>query len=186
MTSTSAPPAKHFRLTPTEIRVAEQLVAGRSNSHAAAALGMKPETFKGHLSKIGEKVQVPTSRPARAHAILLSGQVAPPTTSANRPQLTEDDQLLLTAAAEHSTTAGIARAAGMSPKTVRRKLAALVTRTGADNLTHLVGLSHYWGYLGARQPAAPSTEHCAHQSQPCEVSASARPHAAGQTCGGAT
>ncbi|MGW7199400.1 helix-turn-helix transcriptional regulator [Streptomyces chryseus] len=158
-TSASIPADQRLRLTPTELRVAERLVAGQSNAEAAAALGMQPETFKSHLSKIGEKVQVPTSRPARAHAILMNGQVPPPTTSANRPPLTDADQLLLTAAAEHSTTEGIAQAASVSAKTVRRKLAALVTTTGADNLTHLVGLGHYWGYLGTRQPATGSDVH---------------------------
>ncbi|OEJ56728.1 hypothetical protein BGM19_00280 [Streptomyces agglomeratus] len=158
ITSTSTSADQRLRLTPTEVRVAERLVAGQSNAEAAAALGMQPETFRSHLSKIGEKFQVPSSRPARAHAILMSGQVPPPTTSANRPPLTEDDRLLLTAAAEHSTTEGIAQAVSASPKTARRKLAALVTTTGADNLTHLVGLSHYWGYLGPRQPLAATDE----------------------------
>lgn len=153
MTPSFVSAAEHTRLTPAEVRVAEQMVTGQSNVEAAQALHMQPSTFRRHLTKIGWKFQV-TSRPARAHAVLNSGQVAPPATSLERPDLSEEDLRLLTAVAEHSENPDIARAASVHRAEVRSKVAGLVKKVEADNPTHLVGLAHSWGLIGSGRTAA--------------------------------
>lgn len=155
MTVSSVSAADHTLMTPTEMRVAEQLVTGQSNDQAAEALGMQPGTFRRHLTRIGWKLQA-TSRPARAHAVLNSGQIDPPITSLERPSLCEDDLLLLKAVAEHSENQDIARTARIHRTEVRAKLAGLVKKTGADNATHLVGLAHAWGILGDTSNSQPA------------------------------
>jgi len=54
----SGRPSRSGALTPTEIRVAEVVVAGRSNAEAARELFMSPKTVEWNLSKIYKKLHV--------------------------------------------------------------------------------------------------------------------------------
>ncbi|MET7490297.1 LuxR C-terminal-related transcriptional regulator [Streptomyces sp. NPDC005538] len=146
------PTATEFtQLTPSEKRVAEVLVTGASNVQGASDLDMSTRTFAGHVGSIGRKFQITSraGRAARVHAVLASGQVAPPTTPAAVPEFTRAEQRLLRALATHPETHDIARAAGIPPAEVRPQIKKLVAKSGADNDTHLIGLSHAWGLLGA-------------------------------------
>ncbi|MFM9540103.1 hypothetical protein [Streptomyces turgidiscabies] len=113
---------------------------------------MSSNTYAGHLVRIGRKFQITgrDSRPARAHAVLASGQIAPPPAPAHAPEFTLAELRFLRALAEHPETRDIARAARIAQAEVRPWTKALVAKSGADNETHLVGLGHAWGLLGAR------------------------------------
>jgi DNA-binding NarL/FixJ family response regulator len=139
------------QLTPTEKLVAEALITGASNAQGADDLSMSTGTFAAHVSSIGRKFQVTSrkGRAARAHAVLASGQVAPPAAPAVAPDFTHAEQRLLRALAEHPETHDIARAAGIPQADVRPQIRELVAKAGADNDTHLIGLGHAWGLLGA-------------------------------------
>ncbi|WP_164662335.1 LuxR C-terminal-related transcriptional regulator [Streptomyces sp. S1D4-20] len=139
--------AERTRLTPTEKRVAERLVAGCSNEEGARELDMTSSSFSGHLSSIGRKFRV-AARAARAHAVLTSGQVPPPSATAPAPDFDATERQLLDALAEQSTTYAIAQASGLAPADVREQIEILVTKASAANDTHLVGLCHAWGLLG--------------------------------------
>ncbi|MFI0220465.1 LuxR C-terminal-related transcriptional regulator [Streptomyces lydicus] len=147
MVATLRSAAELTRLTPAEQRVGEQLVTGRSNVQAAGELSMSPGTFSRHLGNIGRKFHI-TARHARAHAVLTSGQVAPPAAPEPAPVLTGTERQLLRAFAEHSDIDDIARAAGIAKADVRPLIKKLVDKAGADNNTHLIGLAHAWGLLG--------------------------------------
>ena len=54
----SGRPSRSGALTPTEIRVAEVVVAGRSNAEAARELFMSSKTVEWNLSKIYKKLHV--------------------------------------------------------------------------------------------------------------------------------
>lgn len=144
--------AEFTRLTPAERRVAEVLVTGASNIQGAQNLGMSSSTYAGHLGSISRKFQIAsrTGRPARAHAVLASGQIAPPPASAHAPEFTLAELQLLRALAQHPETRDIARAARVHEAEVRPRIKALVAKSAADNETHLVGLGHAWGLLGPR------------------------------------
>jgi len=144
------------RLTPAEKKVAERLVAGASNIRGARDLSMSTSTFAGHVASIGRKFQITsrTGRPARAHAVLASKQVAPPPAPPRVPDFTPDDLRLLRALAEHPETHDIARATGIALADVRPRIADLVAKAEADNETHLVGLGHAWGLLGVEPSGA--------------------------------
>jgi DNA-binding NarL/FixJ family response regulator len=138
------------QLTPAEKRVAESLVTGASNAQGAQDLNMSTSTFIGHVANIGRKFQITgrTGRPARAHAVLASKQVAPPPAPTSIPDFTPADLRLLRALAAHPETHDIARAAEIAPADVRPQIADLVAKAGAANDTHLIGLGHAWGLLG--------------------------------------
>lgn len=137
-------------LTLTEKLVAEALITGVSNAQGADDLGMSTGTFAAHVSSIGRKFQVTSrqGRAARAHAVLASGQIAPPQAPSVVPDFTRDERRLLRAVAEHPETHDIARAAGIPPADVRHRIRELVDKAGADNDTHLIGLGHAWRLLG--------------------------------------
>lgn len=139
------------QLTPAEKRVAERLVAGVSNIQGAQELGMCTGTFARHVASIGRKFQITSrsGRPARAHAVLDSEQVAPPAAPATVPRLTAADLRLLRAFAKYPETPDIAHAAGIAHAEVRPQIKKLVAEAGADNETHLIGLAHAWNLLGA-------------------------------------
>ncbi|MFJ8752165.1 LuxR C-terminal-related transcriptional regulator [Streptomyces sp. NPDC102441] len=148
------------RLTPAEKRVAEHLVAGTSNIQGAQDLGMSAATFAGHLASIGRKFQITNGRlgrPARAHAVLASEQVAPPQAPATVPDFTPAELRLLCAFAKYPEIHDITRATGIAQAEVRPHIKALVTKAGADNDTHLIGLGHAWGFLGECPTASDST-----------------------------
>jgi DNA-binding CsgD family transcriptional regulator len=138
------------QLTPAEKRVAERLVAGASNIQGAQELGMSTTTFAGHVASIGRKFQITSrsGRAARAHAVLASKQIAPPSAPAQAPRLTAADLRLLRAIAKYPETPDIALAAGIAQADVRSQIKNLVAEVGADNETHLIGLAHAWGLLG--------------------------------------
>ncbi|MEU0215045.1 LuxR C-terminal-related transcriptional regulator [Streptomyces sp. NPDC006265] len=148
------------QLTPAEKRVAALLVTGASNLQGAQSLGMSTSTYAGHLGSISRKFQITSrvGRPARAHAVLASGQVAPPPAPAQAPEFTLGERRLLRALAEHPETHDIARAARVPEAEVRPWIRALVAKAGADNDTHLVGLGHAWGLLGARGGESASSD----------------------------
>ncbi|MEV8333862.1 LuxR C-terminal-related transcriptional regulator [Streptomyces niveus] len=147
------------QLTPAEKRVAELLVAGASNAQGGRDLGMSTTTFAGHVGNIGRKFQITSrlGRPARAHAVLDSGQIAPPAAPAAVPEFTPAELRLLRAFAKYPETHDIAHAAGIAQADVRPQIKELVAKAGADNETHLIGLSHAWELLGAEPNETSST-----------------------------
>jgi len=50
--------AGHYRLSPRELEVVEQVLRGHSNQTIADAIGVKTETVKKHLTRIFDKVGV--------------------------------------------------------------------------------------------------------------------------------
>ncbi|QDN54242.1 hypothetical protein [Streptomyces sp. S1D4-20] len=139
------------QLTPAEKRVAEVLVTGASNIQGAQDLKMRTSTFAIHVGSIGRKFHITgkAGRPARAHAVLASGQVEPPPAPADVPEFTSAELQLLQALAEHAETEDIRKAADVAVTAdVRPLIGKLVDRAGADNDTHLIGLGHAWGLLG--------------------------------------
>ncbi|MFD5079629.1 LuxR C-terminal-related transcriptional regulator [Streptomyces sp. NPDC058371] len=146
------------QLTRAEKRVAEVLLTGASNIQGAQDLGMSTSTFAGHVGSIGRKFQITsrTGRPARAHAVLVSGQIDPPPARADSPEFTLAERRLLQALALHPETHDIARLARLPEAEVRPSIKVLVAKAGADNDTHLIGLCHAWGFLGARDSKSAS------------------------------
>ncbi|MET9879152.1 helix-turn-helix transcriptional regulator [Actinacidiphila glaucinigra] len=132
------------RLRPAELCVAQYLVRGLTNLEIAAELGTSPATVNGHLGTIGRRFHA-SSRPARAHAVLASGQVRASAATVPPAWFTEADKRLLSALAIHDDTYAIAHAAGIAPASTRRRIRDLVTKASADNDTHLIGLAHTWG-----------------------------------------
>ncbi|MEV5043571.1 LuxR C-terminal-related transcriptional regulator [Streptomyces griseoincarnatus] len=172
------------QLTPSEKRAAGQLVAGASNAEGAQALGISTTTFTGHIVAIGKKFGITSrsGRPARAHAVLASGQVPPPPAPERIPDFTERDLRLLRALAEHPETHDIARAVEIAPADVRPMIADLVDKAGAANDTHLIGLGHAWGLLntGPAQLAGTTPFHAAYRT----LQASRSPRGATPTTAG--
>ncbi|MEV4333612.1 helix-turn-helix transcriptional regulator [Streptomyces sp. NPDC049597] len=148
--SARPPSASTFvRLTPTQVLVMEHIAAGATNSEAAAALGLKQGTLEGHLRQIGNKTGV-SSRPARVHAALNTGQAKPPSAPQERPDFSPDELLLLYAVAMRSSREEIATAAGGLPQsTVHPRIRNLVKKAGAKDAAHLIGLAHAWELLGS-------------------------------------
>ncbi|MGZ2358483.1 LuxR C-terminal-related transcriptional regulator [Streptomyces sp. 372A] len=147
------------QLTPAEKRVAEHLVAGASNAEGAQSLGISTTTFTSYTVAIGKKFGITgrRSRPARAHAVLASGQVPAPPAPKRIPKFSERDLRLLRALAENAETYDIARAAEVAPADVYPLIAELVDKAKALNATHLVGLGHAWGLLDISRARSGST-----------------------------
>ncbi|MFD7898990.1 LuxR C-terminal-related transcriptional regulator [Streptomyces sp. NPDC059743] len=143
-------------LTPTQQRVVEKIAAGLSNQQAATELGMKTGTLAGHVMSIGHKFGV-TSRPAKVHAALASGQACAPDAPATVPDFTEDELRLLHAVATCSENDEIAAAARIAPVLVTTRIRDLVERAGALNSSHLIGLAHAWKLLSTRTALEPGT-----------------------------
>ncbi|MEU5839757.1 LuxR C-terminal-related transcriptional regulator [Streptomyces diacarni] len=149
MTPTYRSAAPTTPLTPTEIRVIEQLAAGATIEEVAQALNALPATVSRHMSQVGWKVRT-ASRPARIHIALATGEAKPPTTSLPRPEFSPDEQRLLLALAQHAVRTDIARAAHVHPSSLRTRVTALLRRAGASNTAHLIGLAHAWGFLESK------------------------------------
>ena len=132
------------RLTATQQRVAERIAAGQSNREAAAALGMRTGTLSRHVTSIGYRFSV-SSRPAKVHVAIDSGQIQAPACPGEAPDFTEADLSLLRAVAVHSEIEQIAASARISPPAVKSRLQDLVKKAAARNSAHLVGLGHAWG-----------------------------------------
>ncbi|MQS17336.1 helix-turn-helix transcriptional regulator [Streptomyces kaniharaensis] len=144
-------------LTRTQKSVAGMIAAGLSNQQAAAALGIKAGTLNQHVMSIGYRFGV-TSRPAKVHAALASGQAPAPEAPHTAPDFTAEELLLLHALATHSENEEIAAAAHLALALVTSRIRDLVEKAGALNPSHLVGLAHTWQLLGtdtATQPGAP-------------------------------
>ncbi|MEU0942303.1 hypothetical protein ABZ379_05820 [Streptomyces canus] len=133
-------------LTPKELDVATQLVAGASNEEGGIALGITPGAFSGHLGRIGAKFGA-FSRPERAHALLSTGQVPPPPAPSPAPPFDATELRLIHALAKHSDPVRIASAAGIAKSEVRALAEAVATKAKAKNTTHLIGLCHTWKLL---------------------------------------
>jgi DNA-binding CsgD family transcriptional regulator len=76
----SGRPARSAELTPTERRVAELVVAGRTNSETAAALFVSRHTVEGHLSRIYTKLGV-RSRTELAHRLAITASLSADTST---------------------------------------------------------------------------------------------------------
>lgn len=135
-------------LTPTEKRVAEKIAAGLSNQEAAAELRMQPGTLGRHIMNIGLKFGV-SSRPAKVHAALASGQAPASEAPDTVPDFTEDELLLLRAVATKSDNDEIAAAARIAPALVTTRIRNLANKAGALNSSHLVGIAHAWQLLNS-------------------------------------
>jgi DNA-binding CsgD family transcriptional regulator len=143
-------------LTPTEKRVAEKIAAGLSNQEAAAELGMQPGTLGRHVMSIGLRFGV-SSRPAKVHAALASGQAPTPEAPDTVPAFTEDELLLLRAVATKSDNDEIAAAARIAPALVTTRIRDLADKAGALNSSHLVGMAHAWQLLDSETTTKPDT-----------------------------
>lgn len=73
----------------------------------------------------------------------------PPSPPADIPDFTSADRQLLRALAAHSENEQISAAGGIALAFVNRHVKDLVKRAGALSSSHLVGLGHTWGLLGA-------------------------------------
>lgn len=134
-------------LTPTQVRVLEQIAAGATPTEAARALGIARTTCTGHLSSIKNKLG--PSQAHWVHAAISSGQIQPPAPTTTAPELTEPEVRLLRAVARHSASEHIARAAELALADVRPQIEDLVRRADTKTPAHLVGLAHSWGLLAA-------------------------------------
>ncbi|WP_371792986.1 LuxR C-terminal-related transcriptional regulator [Streptomyces sp. NBC_01471] len=158
MTTTITP------LTPAQKRAAELVIQGLSNSEIAIEGCLSPDTVIFHITCMRQKLNCPphASRPVLAHALLLHRQVPTPSIPASRRKFTpnEDQQKLLKAIAEHSKTAGIARAAGIAPAgiapaDVKSLTKNLLSAAGVANSTQLVAWGHAMDLLGTNGQNAP-------------------------------
>ncbi|MGQ0672474.1 MAG: helix-turn-helix transcriptional regulator [Hyphomicrobium sp.] len=69
--------ARHFELTPSETRVLEEVIWGKSRKQAAAALGVTDSTVKSHLEKLYAK----TGTSGRSHLFQLVTNLSWPVTA---------------------------------------------------------------------------------------------------------
>ncbi|WEH37870.1 LuxR C-terminal-related transcriptional regulator (plasmid) [Streptomyces sp. AM 4-1-1] len=148
-------------ITPAQKRIAERLVRGRTNSEIAAEGHLSGATVTSHIRGMRRSLRCPprSSRPVLAHALLLHRQVPVPSLSVVRPSFAadEDQRRLLTALAEHSALADIAKAAKITPADVKASTEDLVRAAGVANATQLVGWGHALGLLGADAEVVPSS-----------------------------
>ncbi|MFI1929232.1 DNA-binding protein [Streptomyces sp. NPDC020330] len=139
-------------LNPAQLRVAQQLVDGRSAREIAEMSGLSIETIREYVRVIRQSLHCPPRcKPhVLVHFVLAAGQVTPPTTERPPPVLNEAQGLLLRAVAEHSASRDVALAARIAPADLRSALGELLDKTGTDDVTQLVVLAHAWGLLDAR------------------------------------
>ncbi|WP_257138181.1 DNA-binding protein [Streptomyces sp. wa1071] len=139
-------------LNPAQHRVAQQLVDGLSTREIAARNGLSIETIREYVRVIRQSLHCPPRCKPQVlvHFVLAAEQVTPPATERPAPVLNEAQGLLLRAVAEHSAPRDVALAARIAPADLRTALGELLDTTGADTVTQLVVLAHWWGLLGAR------------------------------------
>ncbi|MFF2506332.1 DNA-binding protein [Streptomyces sp. NPDC058067] len=138
-------------LKPTLQRVAQHLVDGLTPQDIATRTGLSDHTIRQYIRDIRQSVHCPPRcKPTvLTHLLVVAQQVTPPTTDRPTPELNPEQQLLLQALAEHSTSRDIAFAAKIAPADARSALDGLLDKTGAASAAQLVVLAHAWGLLGA-------------------------------------
>lgn len=143
-------------LTPTEIRVLEQLAQGCDTAEAAGKLKISVGTFNGHVGSIGRKLHVGT-RAAKVHAAIVTGELPRPARVEPPGDFDPDDVKLWRAVATRSRPQEIADAAGLSRASTREAIRDLMQRAGATSEAHLVVLGHAYGAIstsnGSETPA---------------------------------
>ncbi|MFF4020667.1 hypothetical protein [Streptomyces sp. NPDC001843] len=113
---------------------------------------------------IGLKFGV-SSRPAKVHAALASGQAPAPEAPDTVPAFTEDELLLVRGVATKSDSDEMAAAARIAPALVTTRIRHLAVKAGALNSSHLVGMAHAWQLLHSATTPKPDTS--ASPSPPC-------------------
>ncbi|HEX5534305.1 MAG TPA: LuxR C-terminal-related transcriptional regulator [Actinomycetales bacterium] len=149
-------PAPTTPLTPAERRVAEHLVRGLAPREIAVETGLSAATIRQYIREMREKLHCPPRcpLPVLVHLLLVSGETAPLSTDKPAPDLSPDEQRLLRAVAEQSTTVDVALAARIAPADYRSALDALLAATETADAAELVALAHAWNLLGTGQNAA--------------------------------
>ncbi|MFD6967871.1 LuxR C-terminal-related transcriptional regulator [Streptomyces sp. NPDC059949] len=144
---------KRLQITPAQKRVAHHVVRGASNAEICAQLHLSESTVRSHIKKGSKILGCPTrsSRAVYVHALLTHQQVLPPPAPRPGTQLTEPEQKILRAVAEHSRIDEIATAAGIHRDDVRLEITALRDKTGAVDDAHLVSIGHSLGNLAPAQ-----------------------------------
>ncbi|RKT08214.1 regulatory LuxR family protein [Streptomyces sp. 3211.6] len=138
------------QLSEAELRVAQYIPYGWSNSRIALELHLGENTIATHVRRIRRRFGVVgVSRAVLADVLLTAGGVQPPTSfwRIPAPQLTFAELLLLGAIARHTRVRDIAHAAGIPRADVHGNVTALTRRSRAVDPVHLVGLSHGWQLL---------------------------------------
>lgn len=149
-TPASSPPITPLK--PAQQSIARHLVNGLDLRDIAAETGLTANTIRQYVYEIRRSVHCPPRcrPPVLVHLLLLSQQVAVPTSDRPTPKLSPEQHQLLKAVAEQSAPRDIALAARIAHADVRSALAELLDATGAGDVTQLVVLAHVWGLLGAR------------------------------------
>ncbi|MFD5722687.1 DNA-binding protein [Streptomyces sp. NPDC127036] len=155
--TTASPPVTP--ITPAQKQVAEHLISGLTTSEIAAEGHLLRTSVTAHIRALRRNLhcQPRSSHPVLVHTVLLHRQIPLPSLAALRPSFAanEDQQRLMKALAEQSTTADIARAANINPADVEYLTGDLVRAAGAANATQLVGWGHALGLLGTNGQGVP-------------------------------
>jgi DNA-binding NarL/FixJ family response regulator len=113
--------AKQAPMSRRERQVADLLVAGRSNTEIARTLGISDRTVQCHVRRVLEALELP-SRASIPHALGRRATV-PPTADLTTRQREVADLVV-----RGYTNTGIARALGVSVKTVEKHLGDIYRR----------------------------------------------------------
>ncbi|MET8768552.1 LuxR C-terminal-related transcriptional regulator [Streptomyces sp. NPDC004658] len=143
-------------LTQQQRRIAARLVYGASNATIARQVCLSVDGVASHLSAVRKKMGCPGSSPAvLLHALLTAREVPPPASVGPAPAFTEHERKVIRAIAEHTGNEDIGTTIGVRARDVRTEIDAVVDKAHARNATHLVGLAHIWGILGATATPCP-------------------------------
>ena len=146
-----------FELSPRERDVVRWAVDGASNKEAAYALGLSVGGFSAQLTRAMRKLKVhnrselqvlvmrtrDVSEPSADASAARHGYLAVPLSApapADDVRLTDHQRALLALLAEGTSNQTIAERLGISPHTVRNRVAALCTKFGARSRAELVRL----------------------------------------------
>ncbi len=141
-------------LTKVEKDVAALAAAGLGPHTIAARRRLAPSTVKKRLHVLRLKLDCRGApHHILVHVILSAGQVPTPAARMPAPDVSPEQVRLWRAHTVHRLAPDIAQAAGITPYTVKKHTAQLLTAVGARDLTQLVILGHGWDLLTAQSAA---------------------------------
>ncbi|MFF4767390.1 helix-turn-helix transcriptional regulator [Streptomyces sp. NPDC001255] len=146
-------PLRPELLSPARATTLGLLARGMPPQEIATHMGLAPDTVASHLKAARRALGCPrgTALHVLVHRTFASGAATPPTLRIPAPPVTATQLRLWRAVAANSLHSDIARAAGLSPGTVRQAIARLAAHAGTDSALGLVVRGHAWNWNEATE-----------------------------------